>query len=513
MPRRNPEDENDREFLRFYEFQKQIAAHRMAAEDCRRRARYDFEALLEAREHDAEAERLTEEYKAWSAARQAAEAAKARPGRPRRNPEFDDAAEERIERAVAHFEEIANGALAELEDPGSKRYEEHFDLFVIWLNAHKHEVAGRAREILEGADSELAGIDKDTLLDAVRDPTVYKFGLNSTGKKNTNAVFSEFVGFQEIIFSDRQSILRDLVLKEGFSPAEWREAQLRLKNKGIELYHFTDAGDPGALDPKIRVYARGGAHWRMEARMTRLGLVDKLRELIAEQEKSDEPDEVVYRYAGTNDTVAGASARGFYVASLRPDQLRAEGAALGICVGKEEMGYKKKVLDGVIQIFSIRTEAGESKFCIERLVRGESELNFETNEWERLFAPSDIAQIKGTANRLPGFEPAAFVLTKPDEVRLVVEFLQALGYKNEAIARMNDIGPGVETMVENGIDPFIPPLKRQRPVLSPEEREARKQAAMRRRGAAENPALVPSPQTAAMIQEDYAHPWGGRWGT
>lgn len=78
--------DDDREYLRFYEFQKQIAAHRKAAEDCRRRARYDFEALVDAREHDAEAERLTEEYKAWSAARQAAEAAKARPGRPRRNP-------------------------------------------------------------------------------------------------------------------------------------------------------------------------------------------------------------------------------------------------------------------------------------------------------------------------------------------------------------------------------------------------------------------------------------------
>lgn len=501
MPRHNPEDENDREFLRFYEFQKQIAAHRMAADDCRRRGRYDFEAMLEAREHDAEAERLTEEYKAWSAARQAAEAAKARPGRPRRNPgthrnpEFDAAAEDRIERAVALFEEAANETLAELEDPDSKRYEQYFDLFVIWLNAHKRLIAGRAREILEGADSELAGIDEDTLLDAVRDPTVYNFGLNSTGKKNTNVVFSEIVGFQEIIFSDRQSILPDLVRKEGFSLAEWQEAQRRLESKGIELYAFDNTHVTHPLDPKIRVYARGGKHWRMEARITRLGLVDKLRELLAEREKSSEPDEVVYRYAGTNDTVAGASARGFYVATLRPDQLKAEGAALGLCVGNEKMGYKRKLMAGEIQIFSIRTESGESKFCIERDV-----------------ATGRIAQVKGTANRLPGFEPGAFVLTKPDEVRLVVEFLQEWGYTDAAIAAMNDIGPGVRTMLDNGINPCIPPPKRQRPTLSPEEREARRQAAMRRR-AAENPGLRPSPATAAMIQEDYAHPWGGRWGT
>lgn len=423
------------------------------------------------------------------------------------NPEFDDAAEDRIERAVAHFEEIANGALAELEDPSSARYDESFNMFLVLLDTKRREIAARAREILEQSnDYNLATVYNETLLEAVLDPTIYDFGLNSTGQKNTNVVFAEIVGPQEIIFSDRGSVLRDLVIKEGFSPAEWREAQRRLEYKEIDLYSFDDTSRhgipaPGALDPKIRVSTRAGSHWRMEARINRMALVDKLRELIAEQEKSTEPDDVVYRYAGTNDTVAGASARGFYVAALRPDQLKAEGAALGICVGREEMGYKQKVRDGVIQIFSIRTEVGESKFCIERDV-----------------ASGRIVQVKGTANRLPGFEPTAEVqnrttLTKPDDVRLVVEFLQAWGYDDTTIASTNDIGPGVFTMLENGINPFIPPPKRARPALSPEEREARKQAAMRRRGAAENPALIPSPATAAMIREDYAHPWGGRWGT
>lgn len=66
MPRRNP-------FMRYYDFQQRIAAARDAAATCRRRGRYDPEALAEAREHDAAAARLTEEYEAWLARQAAAE--------------------------------------------------------------------------------------------------------------------------------------------------------------------------------------------------------------------------------------------------------------------------------------------------------------------------------------------------------------------------------------------------------------------------------------------------------
>jgi hypothetical protein len=45
------------------EYQRRIAEHELAAEDCRKRARYDLEAYAEARHHDEEAARLRQELK------------------------------------------------------------------------------------------------------------------------------------------------------------------------------------------------------------------------------------------------------------------------------------------------------------------------------------------------------------------------------------------------------------------------------------------------------------------
>lgn len=462
--------------------------------------------------------------------------------RPRCNPKFDAAAEDRIERAVAYFEERARDALPELEDPESRRYEKYFDWFLEYLADNDTEIANEARGFLRRSASQLSNVDEASLLEAVQDPSVYWFGLSDRDGGRDSLVWRSGVNAQEI---DANTRILEEMTDAGFSLSELAETARRLWKKNIKFW-FSDSKEissaflinaysaPQSLPPDalellrrcqeswpqllldgVTIQTKLGVGLDMQARFDKTALESKLRELIdeRERERGSAPDEVVYRYAGTNDTVAGASARGFYVASLRPEQLKAEGAALGICVGRG--GYARRLRDGDIQIFSIRTESGESKFCIERDV--------ETGR---------IVQIKGTANRLPGFEPyearraldaalfeagihgtdAAPVLTKPDDVRLVVEFLQAWGYSDEAIATMNDIGPGVRTMLENGINPFIPPPKRQRPVLSPEEREARRLAAMRRR-AAENPGLRPSPATAAMIREDYAHPWGGRWGT
>ena len=219
-------------------------------------------------------------------------------------------------------------------------------------------------------------------------------------------------------------------------------------------------------------------------------VIAALDDITGASTKVSEPYDVVYRYSGSNSTVAGASAKGMYVAKLLPSQLKRIGAALGICVGREDMGYRRRLVDGKIELYAILTEADKPKFCIERLVS--------TAPLGSANAIGDIYQVKGKANRLPGFEPNKSDLTKPDEVRLVVEFLMTMEFSVRQIAQMRDIGPGVRTMLENGIDPSLPPPVGRRRQAPP---------------AAENPALMPSAATAAMIREDYAQPWGGRWGT
>lgn len=185
-------------------------------------------------------------------------------------------------------------------------------------------------------------------------------------------------------------------------------------------------------------------------------------------------DNVVYRFCGTNDCIGGASARNMYVVSLQPKQLRAEGSALILCVGNPAMPYGRDLRAGRIEIFSIRTESGRPKFTIDRDV-----------------ASGEIGQIKGKLNRLPGYEPHKYNLSKPDEVRLVVEFLVSLGLSADDIRGIPDIAPGVQAMIDAGNDPFSPPPTRRRQI---EEVRANSERAQR------------------MAMAAYNRPWGGVWG-
>jgi hypothetical protein len=208
--------------------------------------------------------------------------------------------------------------------------------------------------------------------------------------------------------------------------------------------------------------------------------LERLNDLDIGDQESDEDaaseeaeDNVVYRFCGTNECIGGASARNMYVASLTPKQLRKEGTELGICVGRPDMPYGKNLRNGIIEIYSIRTESGRSKFTIERSVSG-----------------GDIRQVKGKANRLPGYEPGKYDLTKPDEVRLVVEFLTSLGMSPSEIRGSRDISPGVQAMIDAGQDPFSPPKSRR------QLQEVRANSERARR----------------MAMAAYNQPWGGVWG-
>ena len=120
---------------------------------------------------------------------------------------------------------------------------------------------------------------------------------------------------------------------------------------------------------------------------------------------------------------------GHFVADLHAGQLRAEGRTLGICVGHPKYNYKRDVEAKKIKIFSLRSPSGESKFCIEGhlTTRGGDKVSY-------------IAQVKGKANRLPGFdrgkEEDSGAKLKKAEVERLVDFISALGVKPEDVRDM-----------------------------------------------------------------------------
>ena len=207
--------------------------------------------------------------------------------------------------------------------------------------------------------------------------------------------------------------------------------------------------------------------------------VDEYSSLVEDDEDEDEEsaevqrgpdhDTVVYRYAGTNDTIAGASGKGLYVAELGHGDLRDESKELGHCIGNPDHGHPQLLKSGTTRVYSIRTESGRSKFSVEQFIKDG------VHPQQGRVTTGTITEVKGKpSNRLPGFDPGSTDLTKPDEVRLVVEFLvKHLGLTPSQVEATSDIRGGVKAMQALGQDPFSPPPKKaERPKRDPRALEA-----------------------------------------
>jgi hypothetical protein len=346
-----------------------------------------------------------------------------------------------------------------------------------------NKYAGEFMEYLAD-DPLLDQINEDLLKEVLTDPDMYEFTVSQNGgsyARNTGLWYYDL----EDVHQSSDGAKHDDALAEALEPmldSDIEKAVKILEEEGPHYIGFRARRDEEVTRETFEV-GTVEYHFSSSARITadfnHEKVIEALKEKLAEDGLPDSaPDEVVYRYAGTNATVGGASARGMYVIALCPDQLRAEGAALGICVGRTDMGYRESLKKGRIKLYSIRTEAGKPKFTIEVAKGG------------------DIRQVKGKANRLPGFEPGKYDLSKPDEVRLVVEFLLFLGYSPNEIRQSNDIRGGVRAFEATSptADPFSPPPVRRRELQAPRPNGNRLAEAKR------------------LAAEDYANPWGGQWG-
>lgn len=253
-------------------------------------------------------------------------------------------------------------------------------------------------------------------------------------------------------------------LESGIGPKDyWNEAA---KSYGFDLKQ---------LDQEIKNLLRQQAHALESAFYNAANYVvdDYIASLTggegaAPALRGPEHDKIVYRYVGNNSSIAGASARGMYVAELSLGGLKDESRELGHCIGNRKHGHPQLLEAGVTRVFSIRTEAGKSKFTIEQFIEDGK------HPVQGQVARGTVTEVKGQSNRFPGFVPNSKELTKPDEVKLVTEFLiEYLGMTPAQIEGSNDIRGGVLAMKALGLDPFSPPpAKAARPKRDPRALEA-----------------------------------------
>jgi len=191
--------------------------------------------------------------------------------------------------------------------------------------------------------------------------------------------------------------------------------------------------------------------------------VDELNDRLAELAKGEKrlkrdtsEQKVVYTFSD-----------GDYVADLRSDQLHTEGRMQRHCVGRPGMGYGRRINDGEIKIYSLRTP------------NAKAQLTFEVS-LDPSGRPTGVPQVKGFSNRLPGFTEA-----RHGSVEKIAEVQKAAEFIREHL----------------GLDPYD--ARDLRPALEVVEGARRLRA---------NPGLPVPRNLQRLAERRYERPWGGRWG-
>ena len=389
--------------------------------------------------------------------------------------------EARIEAFVKHFREQAESDIQyETEGDGKESY---FDAFQNDLSGRELSyIVDKVKELLEEDEyPRLDSVTDEMLSTILEDPDNYDFEINKDEYRRSNrAVWSGNLG---TLHQERDGTEYDKDLEDLLQPLSEEDLVAAQKELGNDS-PYVSFGSSWRSEKINKGYFKGSysytigetESWRWEALADMTKITQALDEELGETEGPvADVEDVIYRYAGSNDTVAGASSKGIYVVRLKPSQLGAEGAALGICVGRKDMPYCRRLKAGEIDLYSIRTESGKQKFTIE--------IDKVSNT---------IAQVKGKANRVPGFASGDTTnFAKPDEVRLATEFLLHLGFTPARIKSAYDMNAGVTAMEEAGQDPFSPPQIKKRGEL-----------------AASTELIAVRPMTRLLALKACARPWG-----
>jgi hypothetical protein len=152
----------------------------------------------------------------------------------------------------------------------------------------------------------------------------------------------------------------------------------------------------------------------------RAALESVLEGLVEEEASIPITDRIVYQFSD-----------GAYIVELLPGELKHEGKELGHCVGRADMGYASAICKREIKIYSLRTANGRSKFTFEVAL-------------DKRGRPSVIEQVKGKANRLPGFDRGQTTgKVKADEVHKIIEFVESIGMDPRGV---DDLDPAMKAL-------------------------------------------------------------------
>lgn len=339
----------------------------------------------------------------------------------------DDDSRERVEdltgKFVRHYE---------WENDGSNRDFEHVEhSFEYWLRETNGSLDGEVPDALReqmDAAAEAAFLGEQPLLSIINEVmvdsnnyafnppagNVYRTGRPIWTEEIEGNLYMEGDDYHDELAActpDEVDRAIEAINKETNRDVDLDAADLK---KGRTVDIRWDTGDV------FRVYA----NWNriLEAVLDAIAEVDVPDD--ANKPGTPPPEErVVYRWPD-----------GFYVLDLVPSELLAEGKAMGMCVGQPSMGYGKAVRDGEIKILSLRRPSGKPLFT------------FEAPLTEDLINGFD--QIKGKANRLPGFDLNKSGLPyiaamKRDEVQRVFEFVE-LGNDAVTVDDVDDLRPAVD---------------------------------------------------------------------
>lgn len=329
--------------------------------------------------------------------------------------------EKRIDEFVAHFvqyhEQLIEG------EASADLFDGDFDYY---FSEYANKIIERARDA--GFDSEVDEIEsrfeeagfspeqiEEALKEALQDNNNYDYDYdaNEYGRAMFKAHSSES------FYVDRDTLDEWM---EGLSEDEIEEAVKQI-NKKTDLYikpSDLEGKYEFSVEEYVDRYADANPDWeKVEAAVSEiLGEQEPIEEL----EQGPEADQVLMNFPD-----------GSYVRTLRASELPAEGKAMGICVGRAEYGYAKAVKANRTMILSLRRPSGKPL------------LTFEVSLEPKQGRPLEVVQIKGKANRLPGWDLGRVGQgeVKADEVKKAVEVVELLALDPKDV---RDLEPGLRAL-------------------------------------------------------------------
>ena len=300
----------------------------------------------------------------------------------------DPEARKKVEAAVEYFEDAYNwlkeGGFAtdNIEDYISDYFEQMLADFAGQLAERlDDDVVEELRAPFEGkyGDDEIDA----ALEEMLSDNNAYEYSVEdeySYGPASGYLMYSTPIG-QESIYVDSDK-MRELF--GGMGTFELQEAVYRINEATNDEFELD------TIDVEKTMARRGNVFEKYVdiakeavATLNPEYVIEGMKEILgkAEPEKVAPAEErVVHRFDD-----------GFYVQNLLASELPAEGAKQRMCVGRPDMGYMRAVREGLTAIWSLRRPSGKPLLTFE--------LELDDNG-----VPREVVQIKGKANRRPGFD-------------------------------------------------------------------------------------------------------------